>query len=51
MMLVLSHMRRILSNFTPKSLMVYTIQRIYEQQLAIAKYSALVMDCAAEDYF
>jgi hypothetical protein len=33
MALVLSHMRGILSNLTPKSLMVCTIQRIGEQQL------------------
>jgi hypothetical protein len=33
MTLVLSHMRETLSNLTPKSLLVYTIQRIYEQQL------------------
>jgi hypothetical protein len=33
MALVLSHMRETLSNLTPKSLMVCTIQRICEQQL------------------
>jgi hypothetical protein len=33
MALVLSHMRGTLSNLTPKSLMVCTIQRICEQQL------------------
>jgi hypothetical protein len=33
MALVLSHMRRTLSNVTPKSLIVCTIQRICEQQL------------------
>jgi hypothetical protein len=33
MALVLSHMRGTLSNLTPKSLMVCTIQIIYEQQL------------------
>jgi hypothetical protein len=33
MALVLSHMRGTLSNLTPKSLMVYTIQTICEQQL------------------
>jgi hypothetical protein len=48
---VLSHMRGTLSNLTPKSLMVCTIQRIYEQQLAVAIYSASVMDCTIEDYF
>jgi hypothetical protein len=31
MALVLSHMRGTLSNLTPKSLMVWTIQRICEQ--------------------
>jgi hypothetical protein len=36
--LVLSHMRRTLSNITPKSLIVCIIQRIYEQQLAAATY-------------
>jgi hypothetical protein len=40
MALVLSHMRGTLSNLTPKSLMVCTIQRISKQQLAAATYSA-----------
>jgi hypothetical protein len=31
--------------------MVCTIQRICEQQLVAATYSALVVDCATEDYF
>jgi hypothetical protein len=30
--------------------MVCTIQRIWEQQLAAATYSAYVVDCAIEDY-
>jgi hypothetical protein len=51
MALVLSHMRGTLSNPTPKSLIVCTIQRIYEQQLAAAIYSASLVDCATEDYF
>jgi hypothetical protein len=42
-------MRGTLSNITPKSLMVCTIQRIYEQQLAAATYSVSVVDCAIED--
>jgi hypothetical protein len=46
---VLSHMRGTLSKITPKSLMVCTIQRIYEQQLAPATYSASVVDCATEE--
>jgi hypothetical protein len=48
MALVLSHMRKTLSNLTPKSLTVCTIQRIIEQQLAAATYSASVVDCANE---
>jgi hypothetical protein len=51
MALVLSHMRGTLSKITPKSLMVCTIQRICEQQLATATYSTSVVDCAIEDYF
>jgi hypothetical protein len=51
MALVLSHMRGTLSNLTPKCLMVCTIQRICEQQLAAATYLASVVDCATEDYF
>jgi hypothetical protein len=50
MALVLSHMRGILSKITPKSLMVCTIQRIYEQ-LAAATYSASVVDWVTEDCF
>jgi hypothetical protein len=51
MALVLSHMRGTLSNLTPKSLMVCTIQRIYEQQLAAATYSTSMVDYAIEDCF
>jgi hypothetical protein len=51
MALMLSHMRGTLSNLTPKSLIVCTIQRICEQQLAAATYSASVVDCATENYF
>jgi hypothetical protein len=49
--LVLSHMWGTLSNLTPKSLIVCTIQRICEQQLGAATYSASVVDCATEDCF
>jgi hypothetical protein len=51
MALVLSHKRGTLSNLTPKSLIVCTIQRICNQQLAVATYSASVVDCATKDYF
>jgi hypothetical protein len=51
MALVLSHMREILLKFTPKYFMMCTIQRICEQQLAAATYSASVVDCATEDCF
>jgi hypothetical protein len=51
MALVLSHMRGTLSNLTPNSLMVCTIQRICEQQLAAATYSASVVNYATEDCF
>jgi hypothetical protein len=51
MALVLSHMRETLSNLTPKSFMVCTIQRICEQQLTTATYSASVVDCATDDCF
>jgi hypothetical protein len=44
-------MRGILSKITPKSLMVCTIQRICEQQLAAATYSASMVDYATEDCF
>jgi hypothetical protein len=49
--LVLSYKTGTLSNLTPKSLIVCTIQRICEQQLAAATYSASVVDCATEDCF
>jgi hypothetical protein len=49
--LVLLHMRGTLSNLTPKSLMVCTIHRIWMQQLAVATYSASMVDWATEDYF
>jgi hypothetical protein len=39
-----SHMRGTLSKLTPKSLMMCTIHRIWEQQLAPATYSASVVD-------
>jgi hypothetical protein len=51
MALVLSHMRGTLSNLTPKSLIVCTIQRICEQPLATATYSASVVDYTTEDCF
>jgi hypothetical protein len=44
-------MRGTLSNLTPKSLMVCTIQRICKQQLAAVTYLASVEDCVIEDYF
>jgi hypothetical protein len=44
-------MRETLSNLTPMSLMVCTIYRIWEQQLAAAIYSIFVVDWATEDYF
>jgi hypothetical protein len=44
-------MRGTISNLTPKSLMVCTIQRICEQQLAEATYSASVVDYVTEDCF
>jgi hypothetical protein len=48
---VLSHMRGTLSKITPNSLIVCTIRRIWEQQLAAATYSASVVDRGTEDYF
>jgi hypothetical protein len=51
MTLVLSHMRGTLSKITPNSLIVCTIRRIWEQQLAAATYSASVVDRGTEDYF
>jgi hypothetical protein len=44
-------MRGTLLNLTPKFLIVYTIQRICEQQLATATYSVSVVDCATENCF
>jgi hypothetical protein len=49
--LVLSHMMETLLKITPKSLMVCTIHRIWEQQLIAATYSGSVVDCATEDCF
>jgi hypothetical protein len=49
--LVLSHMRGTLSNLTPKSLMVSTIHRIWEQQLVATTYSAFVVDWVTKDCF
>jgi hypothetical protein len=47
--LVLSHWSGTWVYTSPKSLMVYVIQRSWEQQLAAATYFALVVDCAALD--
>jgi hypothetical protein len=44
MALVLSHIRGTLSNLTPKSLIVCTIHKIWEQQLVAATYSASMVD-------
>jgi hypothetical protein len=44
MTLVLSHMRGTLSKLTPKSLIVCTIHRIWEQQLAATTHLASVVD-------
>jgi hypothetical protein len=44
MALVLSHKRGTLSKITLKSLMVCTIHRIWEQQLAADTYSTYVVD-------
>jgi hypothetical protein len=44
MTLVLSHMRGTLSKLTPKSLMVCTIHRIWEQRVAAATYSTSMVD-------
>jgi hypothetical protein len=54
MELVLSHWSGTWVYSSPKSLMVYVIQRIWKQQLAAATYSALVvdwgtLDCLRED--
>jgi hypothetical protein len=49
MALVLSHWSGTWVYSSPKSLMVYVIQRSFEQQLAAATYSALVLDGATLD--
>jgi hypothetical protein len=46
MAVVLSHRSRTWVYSSPKSLMVYVIQRRWEQQLAVATYSTLVVDWA-----
>jgi hypothetical protein len=51
MALVLSHMRETLLKITPKSLIVCTIHRIWEQQLAVGTYSASMVDWITEDCF
>jgi hypothetical protein len=48
--MVLSHWSGTWVYSSPKSLMVYVIQRSWEQQLAAATYSASVVDWAALDY-
>jgi hypothetical protein len=50
MALVLSHWSGTWVYSSPKSLMVYVIQRSWEQQLAAATYSASVVDWATLDY-
>jgi hypothetical protein len=50
MALVLSHWSGTWLYSSPKSLMVYVIQSSWEQQLAAATYSALVVDWATLDY-
>jgi hypothetical protein len=49
MALVLSHWCGTCVYSSPKSLMVYEIQRSWEQQLAAATYSASVVDCETLD--
>jgi hypothetical protein len=49
MALVLSHWSGTWVYSSPKSLMVYVIQRSWEQQLVVAMYSASVVDCARLD--
>jgi hypothetical protein len=56
MALVLSHWSGTWVYSSPKSLMVYVIQRSWEQQLAVATYSASVvdwetLDCLREDQY
>jgi hypothetical protein len=46
MALVLSHMRGTWEHSSPKSLSVYVIQSSCEKQLAVATYSASVVDWA-----
>jgi hypothetical protein len=50
MALVLSHMRGTWEHSSPKSLNVYVIQSSWEPQLAVATYSASVVDWATLDY-
>jgi hypothetical protein len=50
MALVLSHWSGTRVYSSPKSLMVYVIQRSWEQQLAAATYLASVVDWATLDY-
>jgi hypothetical protein len=50
MALVLSHWSGTWVYSSPKSLMVYVIQRSWEQQLAAATYSVSVVDWATLDY-
>jgi hypothetical protein len=49
MALVLSHWSRTWVYSSPKSLIVYVIQRSWEQQLAAATYPASVVDWATLD--
>jgi hypothetical protein len=50
MALVLSHWSGTWVYSSPKSIMVYVIQRSWEQQLVAATYSASVVDWATLDY-
>jgi hypothetical protein len=50
MALVLSHWSGTWVNSSAKSLMVYVIQRSWEQQIVAATYSATVVDWATLDY-
>jgi hypothetical protein len=49
MALMLSHMRGTWEHSSPKSLIVYVIQRSYEKQLVAATYSTSVVDWATLD--
>jgi hypothetical protein len=49
MALVLSHWRGTWVYSSPKSLMVYVIQRSWEQQIVVATYFSLVVDWATLD--